>query len=417
MGAQLYMSKDNQEQQPEVQDLESAFRTFSQMSEQLVGAYKNLEGRVGELNQELAQAHDQRLEELQAKEILAGRLQCLLNAMPAGVVVLDGNGMVQDCNPTAVALLGEPLEQQAWIDVVQRSFAPRDDDGSDISLQDGRRVSLSTSSMGDEPGQILVLHDVTETRALRDRLEQHKRLSAMGQMAASLAHQIRTPLSSSMLYVSQLGNPKLDADKKQQFADKTLAGLKQLEGLINDMLLFAKGGGANGKQAIPVDELLKSLERSMAPIAEQAGARLQLVNELPNTSIEVNRDAMLGALQNLINNAIEACQQECVVTVLARRGPVQSGIDTADFRVIDTGPGISEQEQQHIFEPFITSKTRGTGLGLAVVQAVARAHNGTAWLESEAGKGSTFGLLIPLVAANNQMMSGTKNTTGSGDQE
>jgi two-component system sensor histidine kinase FlrB len=91
------------------------------------------------------------------------------------------------------ALLGEPLRGQLWINVVKRCFAPQHDDGYEVSLRDGRRVSVSTCPLGDHPGQVLLLTDVTETRSLQERLSQQKRLAALGEMAASLAHQIRTP--------------------------------------------------------------------------------------------------------------------------------------------------------------------------------------------------------------------------------
>ena len=113
-------------------------------------------------------------------------------------------GRVQECNPTAIDLLGEPLEGESWLNVIQRVFAPRFDDGHEVSLKDGRRVSIATRSLAGEPGQLIVLTDMTETRALQERLSRHQRLSALGKVSASLAHQIRTPLSAAMLYGEHL---------------------------------------------------------------------------------------------------------------------------------------------------------------------------------------------------------------------
>ena len=125
-----------------------------------------------------------RLKELTEKERLANRLELLLKVLPGGVVVLDGQGLIQEHNPTALDMLGEPLLEQSWSEVIQRAFMPRPDDGHDISLVDGRRVNISTCPLGEEPGQILLITDVSEMRQLQDRLSQQQRLAAMGETAA-----------------------------------------------------------------------------------------------------------------------------------------------------------------------------------------------------------------------------------------
>jgi two-component system, sensor histidine kinase FlrB len=129
------------------QDLKSAFELFNQMSQQLTDSYSLLENRVAELNQELNSVADQRLQELAEKEKIANRLENLLNFLPGGVVVLDSSGRISESNPAAVDLLGEPLQGQLWREVIARSFAPRKDDGHEVSLRDGRRISISTRNL------------------------------------------------------------------------------------------------------------------------------------------------------------------------------------------------------------------------------------------------------------------------------
>jgi len=373
-------------------ELEDAFLVFSQASEQLATSYKVLEQRVAHLNDELAVARSERLSQLAEKERLAKRLQSLLEALPAGVVVLDGTGRVEQCNPAALDLLGEPLLGEVWLDVIARAFAPRSDDGHEISLRDGRLVSISTSSLGAETGQILLLKDVTETRALQEMLSRHKRLTAMGEMIASLAHQIRTPLASALLYTSQLARSELAPGDRQRFSSKVLSRMRHLENLVNDMLLFVRGGGVC-KEDIPVARLMADLEQAAeAPLA--AGAcSLELDSELPDAVVRGNHDALLGAFLNLVTNAVEMCGPGGKLQFQVR----QVGEETLDLRLSDDGPGIPEALQERIFEPFFTTRSQGTGLGLAVVQAVAQAHSGAAWVESQPGAGCTFGLRLPFV--------------------
>ncbi len=386
------------------EDLQNAFEVFNDMSQQLANSYQELESRVASLNQELVTAQNERLQELTEKVRVADRLQSLLKALPAGVVVLDAEGVVVESNPAARSLLGEPLDGVAWIDVIKRAFSPKVDDGHDVSLRDGRRVSISTEALGNEPGQILLLQDVTETRKLQEGLNRHKRLSDMGEMAASLAHQIRTPLSSALLYCSHVEQPLIETEKRIHVAGKIRSSLHQLETQVNDMLMFAKGGSSGGEQ-IAIDEFLKQTSASMETQLQQYHAKLQLSVTGSDTFLIGNREALRGAIQNLINNALQACGTSAKLALSANRCK-QNGVQAVVISLTDNGPGIPKDLQEQIFEPFYTTRSRGTGLGLAVVKAVAHAHNGTMWVESEEGQGTRFSLFLPLDVKNSAMSSG-----------
>lgn len=374
-------------------ELKNAFEAFNEMSQQLADSYRVLENKVVHLDQELASAHNDRLRELTEKERVANRLQSLLKALPAGVIVLDNDGVVIECNPAAIDLLGTPLVGLAWIDIIHRNFAPQSDDGHDISLRDGRKVSLSTQALGNEPGQILLLQDVTETRALQDSLNRSKRLSDMGEMAASLAHQIRTPLSSALLYSSHLLQKELDADKRIKFTQRIRSSMQQLEMQVNDMLMFAKGGSAGGEK-ISIKRFVQTVYQSMEMQLQQSNAVMDVVCEDEAMTVLGTHESLLGAVQNLISNALNACKETPILRLMAK--PVNlNGLQMVCLSLQDNGPGIPEKNQQKIFEPFFTTGSRGTGLGLAVVKSVASAHNGIVKLDSTQGSGSTFSIILP----------------------
>jgi two-component system sensor histidine kinase FlrB len=128
-----------------------------------------------------------------------------------------------------------------WRHVIARCFAPREDDGHEVSLKDGRRLSIATRSLDAEPGQLVLLNDLTETRHLQDQLARHERLSSLGRMVASLAHQIRTPLSAALLYASHLTEQALPVETQQRFAGRLKERLHELEHQVRDMLVFARG--------------------------------------------------------------------------------------------------------------------------------------------------------------------------------
>src|SRR5690606_39895731 len=112
------------------------------------------------------------------QEQLADGWPTPLGALLAGVVVLEKRGVLSQCNPAAMALLGEPLDGERWIDVIKRCFSPRSDDGHEVSLKDGRRVSIEIRTMENQPGQLILLTDLTETRQLQSQLAHAQRLSA-----------------------------------------------------------------------------------------------------------------------------------------------------------------------------------------------------------------------------------------------
>jgi|GEM_PF-2397135 len=131
----------------------------------------------------------------------ARRMTRLLAVLPGGVIVLNGDGIIQQSNAAVTRLLGVPLDGQAWTTVIERAFQPQVNKGHDLSLNDGRLVHISTSPLEDEPGQIVLVNDVSETRQLQKQVSHLERLSSMGEMAARLAHQIRTPLSIYCLVI------------------------------------------------------------------------------------------------------------------------------------------------------------------------------------------------------------------------
>ena len=377
------------------QDLKNAFDLFNEMSQQLTDSYFMLENRVAELNKELNTVADQRMHELAEKEKIANRLENLLNFLPGGVVVLDSSGRISECNPAAIDLLGEPLQGELWREVIVRSFAPRQDDGHEVSLRDGRRISISTRNQG-EDGQIILLTDQTETRRLQSQLSRHERLSAMGKMMSALAHQIRTPLSAAMLYAGHLCNSKLDEQKRQQFSEKICNRLNNIERQVQDMLVFAKGE-LPLNDVISLQELQQVLAEAMEVPLMTTESSCQWRNECPDKVISCNREALVGALLNLVNNAIQAVERNATLRITFTLTQPKKSTESPQLMiaVCDAGPGIAPELLPNLGELFVTTKAQGTGLGLAVVKAVARAHRGSFSLHSTQGQGTCASLFMP----------------------
>ncbi|WP_047226244.1 sensor histidine kinase [Pseudomonas brassicacearum] len=371
--------------------LEQAFSLFDQMSSRLTDSYSLLEARVTELKGELAVVSAQRMQELAEKERLANRLQNLLDLLPGGVIVIDAHGRVREANPAACELLGLPLEGELWRHVIARCFAPREDDGHEVSLKDGRRLSISTRSLDAEPGQLVLLNDLTETRHLQDQLARHERLSSLGRMVASLAHQIRTPLSAALLYASHLTEQQLPVETQQRFAGRLKERLHELEHQVRDMLVFARGELPLTDRVTP-KVLLQSLQAAALTHVQDLPIRWQCDSH--DGEVLCNRDTLVGAVLNLIENAVQASGGDVRLKVhLFTRG------NTLRLCVSDSGSGIEPAVLARLGEPFFTTKTTGTGLGLTVVKAVARAHQGELQLHSRLGRGTCALVLLPLFSS------------------
>ena len=233
-----------------------------------------------------------------------------------------------------------------------------------------------------------------EANRLREEAERNKRLAAMGEMAAQLAHQLRTPLAAALLYAGNLENLDLPADSRVSIARKTVDRLKHLERLIQDTLLFARGE-VLGRETFPVADLLTDLGHTCEPLAARRQVDFRIAGQSPGTLITGNRKALAGALTNLVENAIQAVAAGGVVTLSAACHD-----DRAVLSVSDNGRGMTPDVVARLFEPFFTTRSDGTGLGLAIARGVARAHGGGIDVRSEPGVGTEFIITLPLTQSS-----------------
>lgn len=380
--------------QVDSKELERAFSLFNQVSEQLTDAYQELQQQVERLTGELAVANGELRRQLLEKEALSQRLSHLLAAMPAGVVVLDHDGVVTEVNPAAQELLGGPLTNRPWLDIAENSLVqtvvPHEWDLVPATGRASRRVGVYSSPLDAAGGQVLLIHDMTEAYAMQRELQRHQRLSAMGEMAAGLAHQLRTPLATALLYAAHLNKAGLPEGERVRFAGKVLARLRHLEHLIQDMLLFVKGE-SGGQEVVKVSSLLAELQQVMEPQMAQRGLLFSVEGDGRGAAVLGSRKALTGALLNLLENAMQACPEGGSVGLKAEMGTEGQVVLT----VRDSGQGIDAEVQERLFEPFYTTRADGTGLGLAIVRGVAEAHRGKVRVKSSPGCGSEFSLQLP----------------------
>lgn len=322
----------------------------------------------------------------------------IIEAMPTGLVMLDGNGIVIRVNKIARTFLDEPILGQAWFEVIKRSFKPRADDWHEVSLKDGRRVKLEISALANEPGQLIMITDLTETRLLQGKLSQMQRLSSLGKMVSSLAHQIRTPLSAAMLYAANLATPNLGAESKRNFQSKLMSRLQDLESQVNDMLLFAKDGKDQLVEPLCVNDLLADVVQGMDSLVNKANGSTHIHLSKLKCNVLGNKTALSGAIQNLVQNALQEIPSGAEITLTSTCTE-----EHAVINIKDNGKGIDKRLKDKIFEPFYTAKINGTGLGLSVVKSVIKSHQGEITLIDNSHlsgpQGAEFSIQLPLLSS------------------
>jgi PAS domain S-box-containing protein len=333
--------------------------------------------------------------------------QCM-GCMHEGLIVTAVDGTITETSPAAERILEAPSlslkgrqvrEFCSLRDVYdelirQTNLAGRSLNKSIIVLAgDGKRkiVNMSVQRLGegDAAQFVHVFQDCADLRAMEERLVQSERLATIGRFASQIAHEVRNPLSSITLNVELLED-ELGAsnDEARGLIRSVLKELDRLNDIVSEYLQFSRFPKPHLVRG-HADGVIRELAASF-----KAPAHVEIELNLMQASPEVWLDERLmrQVLDNLVRNGVEAVED--------KGGTVGIETDVVDrffvIRVKDTGRGIPPEIQSKLFEPFFTTKAHGTGLGLATSQQIVFEHNGHLVVESQAGEGSTFSILLPL---------------------
>jgi two-component system, sensor histidine kinase FlrB len=312
----------------------------------------------------------------------------VLSSLPNALVILNALGGIVWLNPSAEAMLGYGLIGSLWVNVIAYAFVPRDDDGHEVSLADGRRVHVAIASLDSLPGTLVTLSDITQTRDYEKAKEYDNRLLSIGTMTAQLAHQIRTPLSSAMLYTEHLNNLD-DMDARTKTWIKRLQEChSSIEEQIQDLLLFARGTFIKPEH-LSMDVWCGQLSHRVEVYAQSFKALVTVHNQLLYQNATLHGESLMGAVLNLVINALQADATVIQITL--------ASMDDKGIKIFveDNGKGMSDEIKTKALLPFYTTKAQGTGLGLAVVFSVIKDHGGEVMLESELGRGTRMCLHLP----------------------
>lgn len=237
---------------------------------------------------------------------------------------------------------------------------------------------------------IAIRADITERKRAEARLARQAALARVGQMAAVLAHEIRNPLAGIRGAMQVLVGRRAQDDPERAVMQEIIERTESLNGLINDLLLFARPRPPQ----LSSEDLLQLARDAVATIAHDPVAR-EVAISVTGESLKapVDGDLIRATLVNLLLNAAQAMRGHGRIDI-----EVRTHQDSAEIEVRDTGPGIPVEIRDHVFDPFFTTKTHGGGLGLPIAQRTAELHGGSLVLTSPAEGGAVALLTLPLTA-------------------
>jgi two-component system sensor histidine kinase HydH len=273
----------------------------------------------------------------------------------------------------------------------------------DCIFSDGLPIPLSVTAariVNDDRefvGNVLLLIDLKEIKQLREAVKRKEKLAAIGGLAAGVAHEIRNPLSSIKGMASYFRNKFQDDSDDSNAAEIMIKEVDRLNRVISELLEFARPSKVDLK---PTD-INAVLDHSMRLIGQDADAKnikidLETNNNLPDALLDPDR--FTQCLLNLYLNSIQSMPSGGNLTVSSD----YDGDKLVKVTVRDTGVGINEEDINHIFDPYFTTKAKGTGLGLAVLHKIVEAHDGKIIVHSALDKGTVFTISLPVAVANDK---------------
>jgi len=393
-------------------------KNASNQSEQqnLVRTFQTAIDELKEKEQELQQMNQLERERAEGYERLSARI---VTSMPSGLIAIDPKGRLIVANEQAYRILNvepkaEMSDEQGYsaffqsapdlIKLVDDSLKNgrtyrRQEITLDVQNKGQRMLEVSISPLGkgyqDIHGALCLLADITEVSALREQMRIRENLASLGEMAAGIAHEFKNSLATIQGFAQLIESSGGDIANRKEIAASLADETRHLTQMVSDFLRFARPEQMQSEE-VDLDELIRDCVDSVDDLRQETDVAILITGHFP----AINGDLMMlrHAFLNLFRNAIEAMNgaPKRDLNIAAATSHDAFGRPCATIEISDTGYGIPSDALSKIFIPFFSTKSRGYGIGLAIVQKVFSGHGGSVDVTSIEGSGTTFHCRLPI---------------------
>jgi PAS domain S-box-containing protein len=396
-----------------LEDFTDSYLLFQETTRKYREEYERLEARFESLMVQLEETNVQLRQALEERDHFSNYLNNILESLSGGVLVVDLQGRITLFNQAAEAITGRTQEEvlgRSYAQVIgldagrEQTVLHTLDTGEGLSNRekelcrgDGRRIPLgfSTSLVRDESGRVLgvveVFNDLTEVKRLEAELQRVHTLAALGEMAATVAHEIRNPLGGIAGFAALLERDLETEDPRRRLVHKITEGVARLNRIVSSLLTYTRPLRLN-VHPVNLVELVEEATAFFEIDLERHRKNIRIDRHYPDAGLvcRLDPEQLQQVILNLLQNATQAMPQGGTIGVRIYAERTQ-GV----FCISDTGIGMDAEVRQKLFTPFFTTKEDGTGLGLVTSRKIVEAHAGQMRVESEPGQGTRFFVSLP----------------------
>jgi PAS domain S-box-containing protein len=395
-----------------------SFASFNKITQKLHSAYKNLEEKFEDLNLELEKTNRELRQSLAEKERISNYLNNILESLTSGVVAINLKGEITLFNRAAEEILGyktdevlgrqygevmgNGIEEKMTLPFTLKSRKSHINEEKEVLSKGGKKIPLgfSTSLLTDSENNILgsveVFFDLSKLKELEKEITRVRTLAALGEMAATVAHEVKNPLGGIRGFADLLDRDLEKSDPRKKSVEKIMEGVETLDRIVVSLLNYTKAIRLDFHQVELlnfIDNVIKFFEMDL----KREKKRIHIVREYPKKALlcRIDPEQFRQVILNLLHNATQAMPQGGKIVVRISEDDTER--KTIVLRISDTGMGMSKATLDKLFTPFFTTKEHGTGLGLSTVKKIVEAHGGDIRVESEIGKGAIVIIRLSLI--------------------
>ncbi|MCK5526932.1 MAG: PAS domain S-box protein [Candidatus Latescibacteria bacterium] len=396
------------------------FVLFNKTTKKLQRAYRTLEEKFDSLNRKLQETNLELRRSLAEKDRVSNYLNNILESLSSGVLVMDLEGRITLFNraageimeyPTVEALgclyleiMGKNVSWESTALCTLKTGVPIAYGEKEITTHKGAvlplgySTSLVTDGEGNLCGVVEIINDLSHTKALEEEVQRVNTLAALGEMAATVAHEIRNPLGGIVGFASLLERDLDLGDPRRKLVKKIIEGVGSLNQIVTSLLAYTRPIRPRFRE-IDLVQVVDQTTRFFEMDVHQEENGITILRNVPPDPVLCRADPeQLGqVLLNLLHNARQAMPEGGEIAVEIGEHAFESdGEEEGAFvKIRDQGTGMTEAVRAKLFTPFFTTRENGTGLGLATAKKIIEAHNGAIHAENQPGEGACFTITLP----------------------